>query len=361
MGTWQKRAECELHAVQPHCNRYLFRYRRYPRNPQHSFFLTFTFSPFGGRPRAELGALNSVCAEPRGASAPGSVTGTCTQTPIARQDPCMRSGVGAAASHRICTAKSFRAARRGCGRRGIKATRYPCDNDIPSRIFSPHSLSHLFTNMFAHSQDDCFLSRHNQFNENIDYMSPVEISNFHLHLCWKENNSVSVKNSQEDICTQIPSTISRRLENIAWRRLYKQIYNLGEALPSIINWNKNQDVTWLYGPKYNRSCAFDDSRLTKMNLLKLSCDEWADFSDEISLVSSTRLMSFDDRSLVELCDDDEEMEYTDLKLALKSERRPFKRQDKQKKKRVTFNYIINSREFMNGHSIDYHFLDTLCL
>lgn len=172
-----------------------------------------------------------------------------------------------------------------------------------------------------------------------------------------------MKKSQDDISTNLSSSVSRRLENVAWRRLYKQIWRLDEALPAIINWNKNQDVTWLYGPKYTRTGPFDDIPLTLANLSKLAIADIPDsVMDEVSSMNSGRLMSFDDRSLVDLFEDDEE-EYCgfELKLALKLKRRPFSCEKKTKKKLVKFNYIVYSREFVNGHPIDYHFLDSLCL
>ncbi|OBA21999.1 hypothetical protein METBIDRAFT_77519 [Metschnikowia bicuspidata var. bicuspidata NRRL YB-4993] len=213
--------------------------------------------------------------------------------------------------------------------------------------------------------DDCFIHRRSLFSENVDYMSPNNISNFDLHLCWKENNSVSVKSSQDDISSKIPSSVSRRLENVSWRRMYKQIWNLSEALPATINWSKSLDITWLFGPKYGVDSPLADVPLTSSNLSKLTRDDILECAaDEVSSMSSTHLMSFDDRSLMELLEDIGE-EYDEccsgLKLVLKLECRRFVRQEKNTKKRVKFNYIINSREIMNGISFDYHFLDPLCL
>ncbi|GEQ69842.1 hypothetical protein JCM33374_g3517 [Metschnikowia sp. JCM 33374] len=222
------------------------------------------------------------------------------------------------------------------------------------------------------SQDDCFLPKESHFEENIDYLSPTGISDLHLHLCWRENNCASKKKLRD--CTTMPSMVSRRLENIAWRRWDKQIWQLGECSPLLINWNKTQDVTWLYGPKYSRKCPFEaeDVQLTHANLSRLAhpshVPEWEDDVSSVSS-SSTRSMSFDDGSSVESVDlveeyqdnEEDDENYVDLKSALKSHRHPFLKEKPSRKKSVKFNYIVNSREFMNGLSFDYHFLDTSCL
>lgn len=208
--------------------------------------------------------------------------------------------------------------------------------------------------------DDSYIRSLFSYTENIDYMGATNIPNHHLHICWKQNNSITIKSHQDDICLTIPSTISRRLENICWRRWNKQLRGLGEVSPASINWNKNQDITWLYGPKFTEPCFsdFPADPLTTDNLHKMNHAEALDMElDEVSSVGLASTMSFDDASLVDSDEDPEDYEMYGLKLALKTSLPAGKRASKL----VKFNYIVNSREFVNGILFDYNFLDTQCL
>lgn len=203
--------------------------------------------------------------------------------------------------------------------------------------------------------------------ENVDYMSKNYISQYHLSVCWRQNNSVTIKTHLDDICLTIPSTISRRLENIAWRRWFKQLQNLDEVSPAKINWNKCQDITWLYGPKYLGESQFDliSSPLTTHNLSKLDYNDYPELELDVSSVESGACsINFDDISLISSLDDAEETEDFHLKPALKpscSNLHSLAGPKNTKRKLVKFSYIVNSREFINDILFDYDFLDTLCL
>lgn len=206
------------------------------------------------------------------------------------------------------------------------------------------------------TMDDSYICPTYSYTENIDYMGKADIPNHHLHLCWKRNNSVTIKSHQDDICLTIPSTISRRLENICWRRWNKQLHLLNEISPAHINWNKTQDITWLYGPKYTEPSPLEEDmpRLTSDNLHKMSYNDVPDMElDDVSSVGLASTMSFDDVSLIDTVEE-EEFELYGLKLALR-------RTPSTKKKLVKFSFIVNSREFVNGILFDYDFLDTQCL
>lgn len=254
--------------------------------------------------------------------------------------------------------------------------------------------------------DDSCLHHTVPFSENVDYLSNNSISNYHLYLCWKQNNSISIKAHKEDISVTIPLTISRRLENTSWRRWVKQQKVLSEVLPAIINWNKYQDVTWLYGPKYTSSCPYESNgdseskrfsqdtdmnknicvqnvhnrsadsldsssakaaeirdasftELTHSNLRKWSEAPEAD-SDDLVSFGLTSSMSFKSELMDEDSDDENDMSYSHLKPVLKQRSSPFA-QNSRHKKQVKFNYVINSREYSNGLLFDYYFLDALCL
>lgn len=219
--------------------------------------------------------------------------------------------------------------------------------------------------------DDCFLHNTHPFHENIDYMSKCPILDYHLYLCWKLNNSIAIKLAQGDICTTIPSTISRRLENVTWRRWYKNLLQLDESLPAQINWNKAHDITWLYGPKYVGEDQFYEMArplkpsVSQKNIHQIAYPEEveSDASSVGSGASSLRLdESLDDESE---SDDENDCNTYGLKPTLK---RHGARQlvlcrwaGPTKKKCVKFNYIVNFREFVNGMLFDYDYLDPLCL
>lgn len=277
------------------------------------------------------------------------------------------------------------------------------------------------------SHDDLSCLRHSEyeFKENIDYMTDSHIDNYHLYKCWKQNNSLSIKQHSDDICLIIPSTILKRLENTCWRRWYKTINHLSEASPIAINWYKSQDITWLYGPKFTEDSKFDItnssspsplySKLTVSNVSKLttnneqvnrpanhprsySTDSTAVDSEAESELESDGYYSLesglsslsldeDDDTLSDFTinnsDDesskskfnDEEYLPSSRRSSLKSRtngvqftkissnKKPIHKKYVKKvtKKAVTFNYIINSREIINGMLFDYDFLDESCL
>lgn len=211
-----------------------------------------------------------------------------------------------------------------------------------------------------------------RLTENIDYMSKRPIPEQHLYTCWRQNNSIAVKTALDDILLAIPSSNSKRLENITWRRWYKDLCGLDEVAPAEINWDKSHDITWLYGPKYILEVEPEPQASLTPHLSKLdfSMDSDAELVSSVQLGAS--LMNFDDESLVassvseqdNVDDDDDDECHFGLKPALKrrpSEFAPVVPAGSGTKKAVKFNYIVNSREFVNGILFDYDFLDPLCL
>ncbi|EGW33544.1 uncharacterized protein SPAPADRAFT_55408 [Spathaspora passalidarum NRRL Y-27907] len=51
---------------------------------------------------------------------------------------------------------------------------------------------------------------------------------------------------------------SKRLENASWRTWAQRRQNLKTISPEVVNWSKDSDVTWLYGPILNDDHASDD-------------------------------------------------------------------------------------------------------
>lgn len=200
--------------------------------------------------------------------------------------------------------------------------------------------------------DDCFLRAAPRSTENIDYMSKRPIPETHLYFCWRQNNLIAIKSEYDDISFTIPSTNSKRLENVTWRRWYKDLLGLDEVAPSEINWDKSHDITWLYGPKYEDEVSqeVEESLTPHLKKLDFTCDSDAELVSSCQLGRS--LMNFDEVSSVE--SDEEE---ASLKLAMRRDLRG----PAGSGKKVKFNYIVSSREFVNGVVFDYDFLDPLCL
>lgn len=186
------------------------------------------------------------------------------------------------------------------------------------------------------------------FTQNIDYMSEHTINEYNLHQCWKRNNSLRVRSQQDDISSVIPSSASRRLENACWRRWYKQMRQLPEVSPSCINWKKDEDITWLYGPKFDT----DNFKICSANLSLGACDSASAKCDS----RHSSVTSLSSTSSLRTMDSDISMDFDrpqDPRNKTASKPKPFKK--------VKFSYIINSREIINGMSIDYGFLDEMCL
>ncbi|KAI8372430.1 hypothetical protein BD560DRAFT_394917 [Blakeslea trispora] len=91
--------------------------------------------------------------------------------------------------------------------------------------------------MKKHAQDDDFESPRNITTENnVDYLS-YKFDEMDLAASWR-------------MLTKQKMTIVNgiRLENASWRTWAKQRNNLKTVSPETLNWLKDSDVTWLYGP-----------------------------------------------------------------------------------------------------------------
>ncbi|KAI5961003.1 uncharacterized protein KGF55_004270 [Candida pseudojiufengensis] len=216
----------------------------------------------------------------------------------------------------------------------------------------------------------------------------------------------------------------KRLQNICWRRIYQNYKNLKVLNPLIINWDKNSDITWLYGPKIENeysnissiSCnekrnnkslrndvifeddeeAFEDEEndnhtITNEKLNQLSNNIISKDDDEISvssldsdstitsnysLNSSSRKSSttsnlsnsyYEEELKQSLQQIDNGIEKP-IKSCLKNSNKSstFSQQQQhqefqQESRKVSFNYIINMREIIDNISLDYNFLDRNCV
>ncbi|KAK6201488.1 uncharacterized protein RJT21DRAFT_114105 [Scheffersomyces amazonensis] len=216
------------------------------------------------------------------------------------------------------------------------------------------------------SQDDMVITRstinsHASTQENIDYLEYIPMdqehylnNNLNLLTFIKLNN----KTTSDDLITS-------RIKNICWRRCNKNIFNVDELPPHAINWDKNSDITWLFGPKVIvPEIKVEDNTIETSSYYSTFeedeevCSLLSDDEDSQSEVSS--ILSFERKNSVSSSassyfevDEDDEYEY--------NLRSSIKKSNTKSAKRVSFHYIVNTREIINGISFDYDFLDRECL
>ncbi|KAJ1548578.1 hypothetical protein HK405_002443 [Cladochytrium tenue] len=70
----------------------------------------------------------------------------------------------------------------------------------------------------------------------VDYLS-YSFNEFDLHQCWR--NATKHKDSIIN---------GRRLENASWRKFFQTKFGLKTIDPATLDWQKDSDVVWLYGP-----------------------------------------------------------------------------------------------------------------
>ncbi|KAI1430010.1 hypothetical protein F5Y12DRAFT_216985 [Xylaria sp. FL1777] len=97
-----------------------------------------------------------------------------------------------------------------------------------------------------HAEDDTAVKHHP--TQHVDYLSHD----------WKEEEIWS--SWRYIISKRTEFANAARLENASWRTWMKAKYNLKTVSPETLNWLKDCDVTWLYGPLQTPQCTmFPDS------------------------------------------------------------------------------------------------------
>jgi hypothetical protein len=76
-------------------------------------------------------------------------------------------------------------------------------------------------------------------SRHVDYLS-YDWKESDISTCWR-----NIVSHRRDVANSV------RLENASWRTWTKAKYNLHTVAPESVNWSKDCDVTWLYGPLYN--------------------------------------------------------------------------------------------------------------
>lgn len=117
---------------------------------------------------------------------------------------------------------------------------------------------------YYHSLDDMVLGTSNntsyintEFTQNIDYLEyvpPSTTRTHHLQDNTNLTNFIKYMNSNPDYVYH-NKFLYMRLHNICWRRIFKNHKNIPELNPLAINWDKNSDITWLFGPKIEQPAS----------------------------------------------------------------------------------------------------------
>ncbi|KAG7661174.1 uncharacterized protein J8A68_005313 [[Candida] subhashii] len=227
------------------------------------------------------------------------------------------------------------------------------------------------------------------FRENIDYLEYVPNTNTKHYLHDNINLIKFMKYINNNPDYKLHNAfLYQRLSNICWRRFSKNFHQLSEINPYVINWDKNSDITWLFGPKIaSEEQEQQQPEQPKQTTSIYSCQEEEDNMSVSSLVSESSINStFNDddefsassrknstiSSSSSYYDEDEEDDYNwNLKSILKKGHKEEEEDEDylcisdlkhhQQRKKVSFNYIVNTREIINGISVDYDFLDHDCL
>ncbi|EEB05519.1 protein phosphatase regulatory subunit Reg1 [Schizosaccharomyces japonicus yFS275] len=115
----------------------------------------------------------------------------------------------------------------------------------------PHELSHVGTNCTVRrpvfvGADDCELKNATMYTR-VDYLS-YDWKEDDIWASWRE--VTRIKNDYEN---------GIRLENASWRTWAKAKNHLKTISPETLNWLKECDVTWLYGPLLHSSLSHPDS------------------------------------------------------------------------------------------------------
>lgn len=76
-------------------------------------------------------------------------------------------------------------------------------------------------------------------SRHVDYLSH-NWKESDISTCWR-----NIVSHRRDVSNSV------RLENASWRTWTKAKYGLRTIAPELVNWSKDCDVTWLYGPLYN--------------------------------------------------------------------------------------------------------------
>lgn len=127
----------------------------------------------------------------------------------------------------------------------------------------------------------------------VDYFQ-FDFNEVQYHNCWK---LIQHSHSSSPLIPQ--STNIARLENIIWRKWAKAKAKLQECKPEEVNWYKDCDITWLYGPLADSKRSESILGLTANsceNVSLSSSDKRNDSFSSLSSVSTIDSLGFDQGS-----------------------------------------------------------------
>lgn len=217
---------------------------------------------------------------------------------------------------------------------------------------------------------------------NVDYFS-FKLTESQLYECWKiihhkaamkdvkmlnkQTGDENMYNRVEDLMLLIPSTSSKRLENSAWRAWAKERFQLAELNPLKLNWFKENDITWLYGP-----LIMNEEEEEKQQNFVDRQPKLERVSSSESLSSLTSSGTTESSSSLDTCSiSSENLSTFHSKPMIKpilSQGKPTLRRESfdgsklsfmdssncKRKKRVSFNSIMEKREIIGDEVYDYN-------
>lgn len=204
--------------------------------------------------------------------------------------------------------------------------------------------------------------------QNIDFLDEPND-----YLNTSSNLQMTIKNCKDN------SALSIRLRNACWRRIHQNLHNTERCSPSIINWNKVEDITWLYGARFIANEWIASDKVEETYFDEISIDDEVETDDYNNLGYDSSCAS----SIISACDDTSSLSSYDsgyvtdypkqrtIPISQPKRRVNFYGDEEeciyQKKsnmrtsggnlKKVSLNYIISVREIINGRVCDYDFLE----
>lgn len=195
---------------------------------------------------------------------------------------------------------------------------------IPCFIAHLFHIPHINRYLQITPMDDCYISQLVEVHANVDYL---DNDNRYNH------NTLRLLR-----CHRV--TRDARIRNVCWRRSLKNLHHLSEINPFEINWDKQLDITWLYGPEMPDTTTEQQTSVQQTSVPRiLSYLSLPELELDCGLVLLLALLwaSADDDGW--------------RKLLLKRPDAP------QQRKRVLFDYKVTQREIINGYTFDYQVLD----
>lgn len=196
------------------------------------------------------------------------------------------------------------------------------------------------------SVDDLLLVQTLHSARAVDYFLEL-LSLLQYFQCWRATRLPAVR---QPFAQQFPLTLTRRLENVVWRKWFKDKNQLGELCPHAINWYKENDITCIYGPVFSareepqlKRCM--SSELVRSELMESECLVFSLGPAEETFTPSSLPSPYDSVG-----------PFKAPRSILKG-RVLLRRLSSPESRNILFNYVVSKREIINLQHYDYAYLD----